>query len=237
MDKKIQDIRNKIEKPTTIFEIGGVIPKNDIYESWIGKVDIFNENEEIPLDKNGNQMLPLAQFHLSDLPYVPDKIKHIKFLTVFISMDFPEILEEMGENWVIREYYDENEITLKQLENENSYLKPFPLKSKFVENDCPIWDGGGLDDETENEILELENNKIIDDYYEIVEHYYDTKFGGYPSFMQPGIGIGDGFGKGFEYIFQISSDEKVNLNVVDSGSLMFAKNIDSNKWSIYYDFC
>lgn len=35
---------------------------------------------------------------------------------------------------------------------------------------------------------------------------------------------------------QISSDAKINLNVVDSGSLMFWKHRDSGEWALYYDF-
>ncbi len=237
MNNKIQKLKQKIERSATIFQTGGLKPENNLYESWIGRVYLYCRNEDIPLDQNGNQMLPLAQFYLPTLPFVPEKLKGIKVLTIFISKDFPDIFEEMGNNWLIREYYDEDILEIKQLENSSSYLKPFPLTPKFVTNDCPIWDGGGLDDETENEILAMENEKLIEDYYDITEHYYETKFGGYPSFMQSGIGVSNGFGEGFEFIFQISSDEKANLNVVDSGSFMFAKSIETQKWSLYYDFC
>ncbi|MCF6350955.1 MAG: hypothetical protein L3J23_08010 [Flavobacteriaceae bacterium] len=52
----------------------------------------------------------------------------------------------------------------------------------------------------------------------------EHKFEGFPSYCQSGIGIYDGFGKGFEFIFQITSGKKINLNIIDSRSLMFAKN-------------
>lgn len=41
---------------------------------------------------------------------------------------------------------------------------------------------------------------------------------------------------GYEFVFQISTNEKANLNVVDNGSFMFARNAESGDWSIYYDF-
>ena len=44
------------------------------------------------------------------------------------------------------------------------------------------------------------------------------------------------FGEGFQFVFQISSDEKADFNVIDGGSLMFAKNPQSGAWSLYYDF-
>lgn len=63
-------------------------------------------------------------------------------------------------------------------------------------------------------------------------HTYEHKIGGYPSFCQPGVDPGDDF----EFVFQISSDPKINLNVVDGGSLMFWKNNTTGTWAIYYDF-
>jgi hypothetical protein len=42
--------------------------------------------------------------------------------------------------------------------------------------------------------------------------------------------------KGFEFVFQISSDAKINLNVIGSGSLMFWTHVETGKWALYYDF-
>ncbi len=232
----IEEIQEQISKPATKFITGGFRPENTIKESWIGKVFAFYENEGIPTDKNGELMIPLGQFYIPELPFIHQNIADTKLITVFISKEFPECLEEMGDNWLIREYKNIDEIKIKELTNPDSYLKPFPLKPEFVENDFPMWDGGGLSSDMEDEINKLEDDKIIDSYYDITEHTYEHKIGGYPSFCQPGIGDSDGFGTGFEFVFQISSDEKANLNVVDNGSLMFAKNKETEEWSIYYDF-
>lgn len=229
----IQEIKNKILKPTTKFSTGGFRPQNIIEESWIGKVFLFRENEEIPIDEKGNLMLPLAQFYLPNLPFIPQSISNKKVITVFISQDLPECFEPMGKNWVIREYETTEELCKKEISNPKSFLKPFPLKQEFVKEDYPIWDGGGLTEEMEDIICELEKKEGIEYYEDIGDnHVYEHKFGGYPSFCQPGVY----FGKDFEFIFQISSDEKANLNVVDNGSLMFSKNAKTNEWKIYYDF-
>ncbi|QCE41789.1 DUF1963 domain-containing protein [Psychroserpens sp. NJDZ02] len=232
----VEDLKNKIVKPVTKFSAGGFRPKNTIEESWIGRVFAYNEDEEIPKDKNGDLMFPLAQFYLPNLPYVHPRISNTKLITVFISADLPDCFEPMGENWVIREYENLDTIKIKKLENPNSFLKAFPLQAELDENDFPLWDGGGLSMEDEAEVLRFENEGIIEDYFDITEHIYDHKIGGYPSFCQSGIGNSDGFGEGFEFVFQISSDEKANFNVIDNGSLMFAKNSDTNQWSVYYDF-
>ena len=119
--------------------------------------------------KNGAPMLPLAQFYLPALPYVPQ-----------------------------------------------------------------VLDGSGLEPDVVHEILELKRS--IGLYYSDVtaglEYHNCTKFGGYPSFCQSGVS----FDEGFQFVFQISSDEKAGFNVIDGGSLMFAKNPRSGAWSLYYDF-
>ena len=232
----VEDLKNKIAKPVTKFSTGGFRPENTIEESWIGKVFAYKEDEEIPLDKKGNQMFPLAQFYLPNLPYAHPSIKNTKLITVFVSAELPECFEDMGDHWVIREYANLENIQIKNLENPNSFINAFPLQAALDKNDFPLWDGGGLSIEDETEVLKLEEEGVIEDYFDIAEHNYDHKIGGYPSFCQSGIGDADGFGEGFQFVFQISSDEKANFNVIDNGSLMFAKNNETNKWSVYYDF-
>ncbi|MDW5289663.1 DUF1963 domain-containing protein [Formosa sp. PL04] len=232
----VEDLKHEIAKSVTKFNTGGFRPKNTIHESWIGKVFAYNEDEEIPIDKNGDQMFPLAQFYLPNLPYVHPSLKNTKLITVFVSAELPECFEDMGDHWVLREYDNLESIQIKNTENSNSFINAFPLVPELDENDFPLWDGGGLSMAMETEILKLENEGVIEDYFDIAEHVYNHKIGGYPSFCQSGIGDAEGFGEGFQFVFQISSDEKANFNVIDSGSLMFAKNTDTNQWSVYYDF-
>lgn len=250
--KTVEELQRDIQKPITKFITGGFRPENTIEESWLGKVTVFGSEQGVPLDAVGKPMMALAQFYLPALPYVPEAVRSTKVLTVFVSMNTLESLEPMGKNWLIREYEDLSMTEIKTLTNEQSYIKPFPLKAVFEDNDCALWDGGGLTFEQEAQVLELEREGIINSYYDISNHHYQTKFGGYPSYCQPGIGIGgeyeyffddqcedihtQGFGEGYEFVFQISSDEKANFNVVDGGSLMFAKNKQTGHWTMYYDF-
>ena len=86
------------------------------------------------------------------------------------------------------------------------------MQPKFAADDVASWDGGGLDADAIDEILRLEETEGL--------------------FCQSGVSFGDGF----QFVFQISSDEKAGFNVIDGGSLMFAKNPQSGAWSLYYDF-
>ena len=235
LQEKIKELQRKIARKITYFQTGGVRPRGAIDECWIGRVLAYAADEELPTDQNGAPMLPLAQFYLPALPYVPQVLDGVKLLAVFISQDLiGKFDEDMDGLWAIREYKNEGELVIKELANPRSQIKPFPLQPKFAADDTPVWDGGGLEPNVVHEILELKRSVGL--YYSDVtaglEYYNCTKFGGYPSFCQSGVSFGDGF----QFVFQVSSDEKAGFNVIDGGSLMFAKNPQSGAWSLYYDF-
>lgn len=212
LQKKIKELQRKIAREITYFKTGGVRPRGTIDECWIGRVLACAADEELPVDQNGAPMLPLAQFYLPALPYVP------------------QVLDGL---WAIREYSDVSELVIKELANPRSQIRPFPLQPKFAADDTPVWDGGGLDADAIDEILRLEETEGLEYYDDIALEFYNcTKFGGYPSFCQSGVS----FGEGYQFVFQVSSDEKAGFNVIDGGSLMFAKNFQSGAWSLYYDF-
>lgn len=199
-------IKRKQNKPFTKFITGGFNPTNSMEDNWIGKVNLYKKDEEIPLDFKGNLMTPLGQFNISSLPFIPEQVKDTKFLTVFISEDeYPQEFEKIGKTYVIREYFDVNELEIKQLINSKSSIKPLPLKAEYGKDDYPYYLRG---------------------------HHQGHKFGGYQSFCQEERT----FPEGFEFVFQISSDYKAGFNFVDGGSLMFAKNVITNEWKIYFDF-
>lgn len=229
---RIDEIKKILAKKATGFKTGGFKPTNAINESWIGRVYLYVEGEEIPIDNNGNLMIPLFQLCLDGLPYIPPILADTKAITVFISEKLPMNLTQNGNNWVLREYKKSDIFFIKDLKNDNARIKPFPLSSYLIEEDYPVWDGGGIPDELADEILELEDSGEIDDYFDIVENHYEHKVGGYPTFCQLGID----FGEGFEFAFQISSDEKAGLNIVDTGTIFLAKNAGTGEWVYYCDF-
>ena len=93
-----------------------------------------------------------------------------------------------------------------------------------------------LEEEYDEELDKEKNEEDILDYYNDIatNHSYLHKFGGYPSYCQPGLGL-EAI-KGYQFVFQISSDEVARYNIVDSGSLMFFYNENEDKWVMYYDF-
>jgi len=228
----LEEIRERASKKASKLTAGGFRPTGDDKESWLGRVFLYRDDEGIPKDSAGKELFPLAQIHIPSLPWKPKCLEGIELLTAFIGQKFPGEFEPMGETWLIREYKSLEGLKKKELTATESFLKAFPVSAEIFESDWPNWDGGGLDDEASDAILELEDAGEIEDYYDVADHHYGHKVGGYPSFCQSGIDAG----KGFEFAFQVSSDAKINLNVVDNGSFQFYRNSSSGEWKIYYDF-
>lgn len=252
IQQKITDLKEQLAKPITAFQTGGFRPTGEATESWLGRVFVCKPTQAKPvLDKAGKPLYALAQFYLPALPFVPEKLNHVTWLTVFLGEELPDRpsrlpLNELNddgetknraEGWLIREYTVADELVTFEFPQQG-IPKPFPLKPFFKDQDFPLWDGGGVPYEIEKEICTLDNFGDEDNpdklnYYEDIvgdNHSYLHKFGGYPSFCQSGVSF-----EGFDFMFQISSDDKANFNVVDSGSLLFFRN-DEGEWLLYYDF-
>lgn len=230
----IKEIRQILCKKATIFTTGGMKPTNSIGESFIGSVRWRKENEEIPKDSSGKEMSPLATIFLNDIPFVPAALEDITLITVFVSFD--DLYKNLNENnlspyFSIHTYYAQDNLVPCRLDAQN--LKPFPLKPKFVSNDMPVWDGGGIPEKIEDFLLEMEDKAGIEYYEDICKDIYcDHKVGGYGTFCQSGYAPGDGY----EFVMQIVSDEKAKLNIIDDGNFYFYYNKTKKDWIVYCDF-
>lgn len=230
--KRIDEIKKMIVKKAVIFTTGDVEPTYSNTESWIGRVYLYKEDETIPTDSNGKIMLPLLQICLEELPYIPDVLIGTKVLTVFVSENIPVELSSNGNNWVIREYKEEDVLVNKNISDHSSPIKPFPLKSRLIEEDYPVWDSGDIPTEIVDELEEMEDSGEITDYYDYTECHSEHKIGGYPCYIQSGIN----WGEGYEFVLQIASDEKANFNVIDNGNIYLAKKRLIGDWISYCDF-
>ncbi|MGC5700801.1 DUF1963 domain-containing protein [Pseudomonas sp. NFXW11] len=228
----IQDIQQRLAKPALELIAGGFRPSHSDQESWLGRVFLFREEEELPRNSAGETLLPYAQLYLPALPWHSPLLEGVRLLTVFIAEPFPDVFEPMGERWLVREYRDQDVLVRKELTAPGAFLKPLPVQVQPIAADYPLWDGGGVPEDVEQAVLQLERSGSIECYYDLIEHCYGHKLGGYPSFCQSGVDPGEGF----EFVMQISSDSTLGLNVVDSGSLIFWKHRQTGEWALYYDF-
>ena len=131
------------------------------------------------------------------------------------------------------EYKEEDVLVVKDIYMQSSSrIKPYPLKSQLITEDYPVWDSGDIPMDIEDELVEMEDSGEITDYYDYTDCFAGHKIGGYPNYIQSGIDFGDGY----EFMIQIASDEKANLNIIDSGNFYLAKNSQTGDWRLYCDF-
>ncbi|MEE4568843.1 DUF1963 domain-containing protein [Paenibacillus polymyxa] len=227
----IEKLRTILKRKATIFHTGGHRPLDSLEQSWIGRVAVALPAEEQPVDVQGNVMAPIMQLYLPAMPFVPQAICDVKLLTVFLS---PDVLdhEDMEGYMCIREYTSVENLVEKDFSPVFMHIKAFPLFPELIENDYPVWDGEDIPEEYGDALNNMDEEEP--DYFEdIVEEIHAVhKIGGYPSFIQPGID----FGEGYEFMFQIASDAKAGLNIVDGGSFYFAKHQNEGIWRGYFDF-
>ena len=231
LNMSLDSLLSEINRPCTKFHVGGFRPTNEIDESWLGKVTLYAQDEELPIDKNSNPMIQIGQFYLPSIQNVHTSLSSVKLLTVFVSSELEGDCDLMDGNFAVREYSDLEGLEVKDFPAVEGSLKSFPLKPESLDSDHAIWDGGGLTPEQEDKVIEMEDDGVFDSYYDVTTHCYDHKFGGYPSFCQPGVDLHP-----YEFVFQVSSDEKLQLNVIDNGSFQFWRHPETGDWKLYYDF-
>jgi uncharacterized protein YwqG len=230
---RIAEIKQELKRKAIIFKTGGKRSTKEIHESWIGRVGFCLPGEAVPDDADGKPMDPLAMIFLEPLPFVPQALSGVKMLAIYLSDSILNHREDnaFDEYYAIREYARLD--GLIPCDNVSSYIKPFPLFPELKEDDYPVWDGGGIPEALGDEILRLEEDAGIEYFDDIVENNYSChKVGGWPCFCQSGVWFGDDDA----FVLQISSDEKAQLNIVDSGNFYFFRNEKTGTWKLHCDF-
>jgi hypothetical protein len=229
----VDEIKEILKRKAVIFHTGGKRPTQELLESWIGRVSWKQQDEDLPLDIIGGNMLPIATIFLKGIPFCPVELLGMELVTIFMSEEIWDnlIAEDLSPWFTIRTYKSLDDLV--PCEYKSDMMNPFPIMPKFVENDFPTWDGGGIPSAIEDVILKLENTDGIDYFDDICEEIYGQhKLGGYPAFCQSG----HWFGEGYSFVLQISSDEKAKFNIVDSGNFYFYYNPQKADWKVYCDF-
>ncbi len=220
MDELIEEFKREVKRKAVVLDIGGFRPPEDPFYSWFGKVSFCKSDEDWPM-QDGKPMHALAQINLTDFPFKPKGLEKIEFITVFIGPRELPVDTPNGNNWEIRTYENLSDlIPLNQLDT-GSWIKPFPMKSRVVEEDYPCWEDVPVECPEE----------IEDDYYDLFDNVNGFKFGGWPTLVQAEI-FWAPWNKHEacpEYVFQIDTTEKGNWMWVDNGVGYFGKGTAEGK--------
>lgn len=227
----IDEIKKELARKAILFRTGGKRPANTLGESWIGSVRWKLAHEELPIDSKGKAMNPLATIFVPDSTHTPKELKQVSLVTIFVSDDLHDNLIDVNQSFCIRTYSTLDHLVGCEWNFEK--IKAFPLVEELVDDDYPTWDDGGIPEDLFDVICEMEEEETVDYFEDIIGEIYGIhKIGGYPAFCQSG----HWFGEGYEFVLQISSDYKAQLNIVDSGNFYFFYHPQKNDWKVYCDF-
>ena len=154
-------------------------------------------------------MFPLMQVRIDELPVVPQVLRDVSMLVIFMNTKTIPFDKPHGEGWLVREYRTLD--GLVSLPASGVRYRPFPMSWHRVEDDMPGWeDADGLTDLAAIREDEAASHRFFYD----LNRYSGTKFGGYPTEIQHGAGPDD-------FVFQIDSDAKSGWNWAGDGVAYF----------------
>jgi Domain of unknown function (DUF1963) len=216
----LNQLRDKL-RSASIAEAGGFRPPDNPITSWFCR-GVGHPDEGLP-DWEGSPMFPLLQIRISELPFVPEQLKHLAVLVLFHNLHRHPFDLPHGQGWLIREYRTiDNLIPLPSVDHP---YKAFPIRWSRVDDDAPGWeDAWGLVD-----LSAINADEEASDFffYEF-ERYSGTKIGGYPKEIQHGVGLDD-------FVFQVGSEAKINWMWADNGIGYFFRSPSGDwRWSCQF---
>ena len=204
-----------LRRPASVATIGGFRPSDDPLKSWIIRGCQLPE-EPIPL-WNGDELFPLLQVRIEELPVVPASLRDAAMLVVYMNRSTIPFNRPHGEGWLIREYASLDRLI--SLPARDVPYRPFPISWREVDDDMPGWeDADEVMDLTPIRLDEAASDRFTYDF----NRYNGTKFGGYPVCIQHSAGTED-------FVFQIDSDGKSGWNWAGDGIAHFHRS-DSEGW-------
>ena len=225
IDMIISQLKAIGKKPVTA-QIGGFRPL-PTEKSWFGGNFLLNKGETWPMDNKGN-MAPVIQVFVPDVPGGSEFFDDAVLIQVFLTRgELPIGLAKNGNGWLLKEYYSMENLIVSPTPADVVLWKSFPIHWQAAEeNDYPDWDE--VYDHVDLSLLS-ESDKEKLDYFEKFPSYVYTKLGGYAAYIQGAEN------RDFQYVFQVSSEEKPGFMVGDSGNLYFYKKENSHDWFMYWD--
>lgn len=231
---EIEEIKKRLKKKACLYCSERIKNNNKNYESWIGKVCYEQKGEIYPVDELGNEMIPLITLFIDNENYIPESLKGIKLITIFVSVEsLDHIDDENLDKWFCFRMYNNLE-NLVRCEYTSEEIKPCPLSVKYIDDDMPEKnDIEYIDEQLYDRIIELEDDEEIDYDNDIRNNSIMThKIGGYPDSIQGDVGFDDGY----EFVIEITSDENAEFNIIDFGNFYFGYNKNLDKWKVVCDF-
>jgi hypothetical protein len=213
--KALHHLRSKLRR-ASVATAGGFRPPEDPLTSWFCRA-VGSPEEGLPL-WNGAPMFPLLQVRIAELPFVPKQLEGIELLALFLNLQRHPFDRPHGDGWLIREYRSLER--LAPLPHVSHPFRPFPIRWHEVTDDAPDWEDAW---ECTDMRAINDDEAASDAFFSDFARHKDTKFGGYPTAIQHGVGLEN-------FVFQVASEEKVGWMWGDNGYGYFFRSPEG-QWS------
>jgi hypothetical protein len=211
-------------RPAAVAEIGGFRPPDDPRCSWFGGRGVGLPGEQLPTHM-GEEMFPLLQINVTELPVVPPALAGVELLVLFMDRDDVPFDLPHGEGWLIREYGSLEPLVALPAPSAEPPVRPFPIRWKRVEGELPGWEDAWS-------LLDLtavnEDEDATEKFFAELQNHPGTKVWGYPAEIQHEVGIED-------FVFQVGSEEKAQWAWADNGIGYFFREADGS-WKFACQF-
>ena len=202
-------------RKASVLMLGGFKPSGSPQSTNFGLNPVCQPDEGWP-HHNNTPLFYICQLNLTECPYVPDLLKDIRLLTLFITPGAglgTDMIEEVdGRKWVLRTYDSLEGLVPLVVPQGCTFKRGFEGKWDLVD-DFPVYD--------DPDIILPEGFKNSDAH---LDNFHCTKIGGFASNIQSEQWWANGTHPANpKYCFQIDSEEKVNLAWGDSGTLYIAR--------------
>ncbi|MEM6330826.1 MAG: DUF1963 domain-containing protein, partial [Planctomycetota bacterium] len=222
VDEAFLELRSHFREPI-VAEIGGFRPPTEPTASWLG-AGCWRHGDEVPQDE-GRAMFPLLQINCEELPRAVEAFGDAKLVVVYFSATRMPFRKSHGDGWLIREYDDLAGLVRCDV-RPPSPIKPMPVRWSIGETECPSW-------EQSWELMDMtpinECEDAFEEFHEL-PHHGATKIGGFPTEVQHIVDHPS------DFVFQVGSEPKANLNWIDAGVVYFSKKPHED-WEFDVQFC
>lgn len=224
--------------------------------SWIGRVTLARQGEAWPVWKD-RPLAPLCQLRLDQAPFVPDELKDLACITIFMDFDDEGVAETLldeherydyqilipnGHGWALRAYDSVDELVEIKAPKVHWPFSAKPGEWRYVERDVP----------TDHEFPD----QAVDTTHWPVEAYDarldGVRIGGWPSIIQDPLPWGPRrlppmtfSGKLVpwtrpkfdpQYVLEVTSIPECKLWIYDGGAFFFGRGRKNrSRWCFQSD--
>jgi len=215
----LDEFRRVNTRPASVVTIGGFRPTRNPLASHFGLAPVALPEETWPC-VGECPLFFICQLNVTEAPTVPELLRDIALITVFVDMKARHLGKENGAGWLVRAYGGLENLRPLALPNAATVPRGFEVRYELAE-DHPVYD------DPELKILPGFSRKGVH-----LKNIHRTKIGGYASNIQSEQWwwytdtpeeMPPGHPSRPRYCFQIASEDKVGLYWGDNGILYFAR--------------